>query len=51
MRPATAALQWAQPLLAAGPVLVNFEEGRNKGLTIGGKAVAGCGDGNNASAL
>jgi lipoprotein NlpD len=27
---------WAWP--AAGPVLVSFEEGRNKGLTIGGKA-------------
>lgn len=27
---------WGWP--AAGPVLVNFEEGRNKGLTIGGKA-------------
>lgn len=27
---------WAWP--AAGPVLANFEEGRNKGLTIGGKA-------------
>ena len=27
---------WGWP--AAGPVLANFEEGRNKGLTIGGKA-------------
>ncbi len=27
---------WGWP--AAGPVLVNFEEGRSKGLTIGGKA-------------
>ena len=27
---------WAWP--AAGPVLASFEEGRNKGLTIGGKA-------------